>query len=242
MGTTLLRFPRGQVDVGRSDIRTGADEQNQNRHRGMWWTGPDGYRSSMVSTRCRPAHSTEMPLDETFDEILKAAKGAEEWAWARIYRDLAGLITGYVASRGASDPEDVASETLLQMARNIHSFEGTESSFRSWAFVIAHRRLIDFRRAQGRTVDTTSFDAVALNRAGGDVEHEALDRLVTEEVEATLQTLTEPQRDVLTLRVIAGLTIEETADVVGKRVGAVKALQRRALVTLRKTLPKGVPK
>lgn len=208
----------------------------------MWWARPDGYRSSMVSTRCRPAHSTEMPLDETFDEILKAAKDAEEWAWARIYRDLAGLITGYVASRGASDPEDVASETLLQMARNIHSFEGTESSFRSWAFVIAHRRLIDFRRAQGRTVDTTSFDAVALNRAGGDVEHEALDRLVTEEVEATLQTLTEPQRDVLTLRVIAGLTIEETADVVGKRVGAVKALQRRALVTLRKSLPKGVPK
>lgn len=228
--------------MGRSDIRSGADEQNQDPHRGMWWAGPDGYRSSMVSTRCRPAHSTEMPLDEAFDEILKAAKGAEEWAWARIYRDLAGLITGYVASRGAADPEDVASETLLQMARNIHSFEGTESSFRSWAFVIAHRRLIDFRRAQGRTVDTTSFDAVALNRAGGDVEHEALDRLVTEEVEATLQTLTEPQRDVLTLRVIAGLTIEETADVVGKRVGAVKALQRRALVTLRKTLPKGVPK
>ena len=242
MGTTLLRFSRGQVDVGRSDIRSGTDEQNQDRHGGMWWTGPDGYRSSMVSTRCRPAQNTEMPLDEAFDEILKAAKGAEEWAWARIYRDLAGLITGYVASRGAADPEDVASETLLQMARNIHSFEGTESSFRSWAFVIAHRRLIDFRRAQGRTVDTTSFDAVALNRAGGDVEHEALDRLVTEEVEATLQTLTEPQRDVLTLRVIAGLTIEETADIVGKRVGAVKALQRRALVTLRKSLPKGVPK
>ena len=197
----------------------------------MWRTGPDGYRFSMVSTRCRPAHNTEMPLDEAFEEILKAAKRAEEWAWARIYQDLAGLITGYVASRGASDHEDVSSEPLLQMA-----------SFRSWAFVSAHRRLIDFRRAQGRTVDTTSFDAVALNRAGGDVEHEALDRLVTEEVEATLQILTEPQRDVLTLRVIAGLTIEETADVVGKRVGAVKALQRRALVTLRKSLPKGVSK
>ena len=208
----------------------------------MWRTGPDGYRFSTASTRCQPVHNTDMSLDEAFNEILRAAKRAEEWAWARIYRDLAGLITGYVASRGASDPEDVASETLLQMARNIHSFEGTESSFRSWAFVIAHRRMIDFRRAQGRRVDTTSLDEAALNRAGGDVEHQALDRLVTEEVEATLQTLTEPQKDVLTLRVIAGLTIEETAHVVGKRVGAVKALQRRALVTLRKSLPKGVPK
>ena len=56
-----------------------------------------------------------------------------------------------------------------------------------------------------------------------------------------LEALTDAQRDVLSLRVIAGLTVQETAQVLGKRNGAVKALQRRALVTLRKTLLRGVP-
>lgn len=182
-----------------------------------------------------------MPLSDDFKEVLEAAKQGEAWAWSSIYRDLAGPLTGYLASRGAPEPEDVTSETLLQVARNIQTFEGTASSFRSWVFVIAHRRLIDFRRAAGRRVAATSLDSAAVDPPGGDVEMEAVDRLVTREVEEALQALTDSQRDVLSLRIIAGLTVEETAEVVGKRVGAVKALQRRALATLSKRLQKSVP-
>ena len=92
-----------------------------------------------------------MPLGANFEPALGAAKSGAEWAWALLYRDLAGPVTGYLASRGAPEPEDLAAETFLQVARNIQSFEGGEEAFRSWVFVIAHRRLLDVRRKRGRS-------------------------------------------------------------------------------------------
>jgi RNA polymerase sigma-70 factor (ECF subfamily) len=53
---------------------------------------------------------------------------------------------------------------------------------------------------------------------------------------AAFNRLTDDQRDVLALRIIANLTLEETSDVVGKGIGAVKATQRRALIALRDQL------
>ncbi len=176
-----------------------------------------------------------MPIGETFAATLRAAKDGADWAWEALYLDLAGTVTGYLASRGAADPDDLASETFLQIARNVHGFEGDEQSFRSWVFVIAHRRLLDARRAQGRRPRAHPADELE-HHAGGDVETEALENLVTGELEAAMAKLTDDQRDVLALRVIANLTLEETASVVGKRVGAVKATQRRALLALREHL------
>jgi RNA polymerase sigma factor (sigma-70 family) len=179
-----------------------------------------------------------MSLGVTFESTLDAAKAGGEWAWAALYRELAGPVTGYLASRGAPEPEDLAAETFLQVARNIQGFEGGEKAFRSWVFVIAHRRLIDARRANGRRPVTVSLPDEDHHR-GGDVESEAMDKLVTAELRLSLATLTEDQRDVLALRIIGNLTLEETADVVGKRVGAVKALQSRGLIALREHLDQG---
>jgi RNA polymerase sigma-70 factor (ECF subfamily) len=176
-----------------------------------------------------------MPLGENFEPALNAAKAGAEWAWASLYRDLAGPVTGYLASRGAPEPEDLAAETFLQVARNIQTFEGREEAFRSWVFVIAHRRLIDLRRKKGREPEFTVLPA-EVHHPGGDVEGEVLDRLVTGEMRLALEALTDDQRDVLALRIIGSLTLEETAKVVGKRVGAVKAIQRRALIALRRHL------
>jgi RNA polymerase sigma-70 factor (ECF subfamily) len=129
----------------------------------------------------------------------------------------------------------LAAETFLQVARNIQSFEGGEAAFRSWVFVIAHRRLIDVRRKRGRAPELSTLSDKDLH-SGGNVEDEALDRVVTGELRLVLEILSEDQRDVLSLRIIGDLTIEETAQAVGKRVGAVKALQRRGLIALREHL------
>lgn len=177
-----------------------------------------------------------MPLAENFESTLEAAKGGAEWAWASLYRDLAGPLTGYLASRGAREPEDLASETLLQAARNVHTFNGNEGAFRSWVFVIAHRRLIDARRANSRRPEFVPLADDSTGHPGGDVEQEALDDLGTAEMKDAFEKLTEDQRDVLTLRIIGNLTIKETAEVVGKRIGAVKATQRRGLLALRSHL------
>lgn len=171
------------------------------------------------------------PRDHDFETRLRAAKNGAEWAWAAIYRDLAGTVSGYLANRGAAEPDDLTSETFLQVARNISTFDGDESAFRSWVFVIAHRRLIDSRRARQRRPETTNL-SVRTGGAGGDVEEEALDRLTTVELQSAFEKLSESQRDVLALRIIGQLTLEETASVLGKRVGAIKAAQRRGLLAL----------
>jgi RNA polymerase sigma-70 factor (ECF subfamily) len=174
-----------------------------------------------------------------FGSILAAAKRGEDAAWALIYADLSGPVTGYLRTRGAIDADDLASETFLHVARNIHSFAGDEGSFRSWVFVIAHRRLQDSRRTATRRPRLAYTSEVDSPQVGGDVEDEAIGALSSAWVEEVLGNLTEGQQDVLALRVVADLSLEETARVLDKRVGAVKAMQRRALNEVRSMIADG---
>ena len=183
-------------------------------------------RSPLVQLRGQIGH----------DRLARARVGDED-AWRSIYEDLAGTVTGYLAGLGISDAEDLAGEVFLQVARDIHKFEGDESSFRSWVFVIAHRRAIDWRRAMSRRPATV--DRPFPEMAGGDVEDEAMERVQTDRLLHLIDHLSDDQRQVIALRVIADLSLEETATVVRKSVGAVKALQHRALRTMRYKIERG---
>jgi RNA polymerase sigma factor (sigma-70 family) len=173
------------------------------------------------------------PQEEQFESVLEAAKAGADWAWSNLYRELAGPVTGYLRSRGAREPEDLTSEVFLSVARAIHDFSGDSDSFRSWIFVIAHRRLIDERRYHGRRPQLAELPEDDVIDMGGNVETEAIEELVTGELRERFLGLTNGQRDVLALRIIAGLTLDQTAQVMGKRTGAIKALQRRAVESLR---------
>ncbi len=177
--------------------------------------------------------------DQATRDIIEDAKQGSESAWEHIYSTLAGPVTGYLRSRGATDPEDLCSEVFLQVARDIHRFDGNADKFRSWVFVIAHRRLIDARRASTRRPEIVDELATALEIEGGDVEDEVMENLGNAWTANVLAALTEDQQEVLTLRIVADLSLEETAVVMGKRVGAVKALQRRALIAARRHLGEG---
>lgn len=176
---------------------------------------------------------------EPFEHVLAAARTGEDWAWERIYRDLAPRVAGYLRGHGASDPEDLAGEVLLQVVRGLEGFDGDEDRFRAWVFTIAHRRLVDDvrRRARRPVVDLADDVLVAVAGSGGDVHEEAEAALDRERVVAAIGTLPPDQRAVLLLRILGDLTIEEIAHAVGKRPGAVKALQRRALRRLEKAYP-----
>jgi RNA polymerase sigma-70 factor (ECF subfamily) len=71
---------------------------------------------------------------------------------------------------------------------------------------------------------------------GGDVEDEAIDRLARDDLERLFEGLTVRQRDVLSLRIIGGLSLRDTAEVLDMQVGAVKVMQHRAIATLRDRL------
>jgi RNA polymerase sigma factor (sigma-70 family) len=177
---------------------------------------------------------------EQADAVVIAAQEGAEWAWQRIHRELAGPMEGYLRARGAREPEDLVGETFVHLARGIGRFEGGWSEFRSWAFVVAHHRLIDERRRLGRRPVMADDAALADRPSADDPEGEALGRLGTDAVRRILSLLTPAQQDVLALRVIAGLTADETARVLGKKPGAVRVMQHRALERLRKTLEQEV--
>jgi RNA polymerase sigma-70 factor (ECF subfamily) len=134
-------------------------------------------------------------------------------------------------------------EVFLQIARDLAGFAGDERQLRGWAFSLAHHRLVDDRRRRSRRpVEPTPVETLERRGPTGDVEAEALDRLGVERVRALLAALPEGQQTVLVLRILGGLTVEEVARVIGKRPGAVKALQRRGLAAVRRELiDAGVP-
>lgn len=178
-----------------------------------------------------------MALGDDFEQVLAAARTGADHAWARIYRDLAPTVLGYLRGQRAPDPEGVVAETFLQVVRDLHRFDGGEDGFRSWVFAIAHNRLIDARRRAGRRrEDLTTHEDIARDAPVVHAEDEALSGLATDELLALLDHLTDEQRTVLLLRVVADLSIEEVAAATGRSQGAVKQLQRRALVALRKRI------
>lgn len=182
-----------------------------------------------------------MSLGEGFPEVLQAARAGAGWAWAALYRDLSPLVVGYLRSRGAHEPEDLTGEVFLQVARDLPRFAGGEDALRSWVLVIAHHRLLDERRYLGRHPSEPVPDEAMLARAPvGDVEQEALGSLGTARVLRFLGLLTEDQREVLMLRIVGGLTVDEVARAVGKKPNSVKALQRRGLLTVRLAMSKEV--
>ena len=171
-----------------------------------------------------------------FDSVLHAAQSGAPWALERLYQALSPAVLGYLRVQGAADPEDLTNEVFLGVFGRIGSFNGAEEKFRAWVFTIAHSRLVDERRARNRRPQVADGHYAGSDTPGGDAEQEALERLSGQRVQALCEGLVPDQRDVLLLRLMAGMTIEAIAEALGKSEGAVKALQRRGLANLRKIL------
>ena len=183
--------------------------------------------------------------DEPFATLLSAAQAGGEWAYERLYRSLAPAVAGYLRVQGAADPEDLTSEVFERAFSNVGRFQGGEAQFRSWVFTIAHNCLTDERRRAARRpvrVEGDIADVAPAKLPTGDAEDDAVRRLATERVRRVCEGLVPDQRDVLLLRMLAGLTVEEIAEALGKTPGAVKALQRRGLAAIRRQMQnQGVP-
>lgn len=178
-----------------------------------------------------------MTLGLNFEPILSAACAGAEWAWTRLYDEFSPLVLGYLRARGAAEPEDLAGEVFVQVVRDVGSFSGDERAFRAWLLSITHHRMIDAGRYRvRRPVQPVPHDVLAVHSPVGNVEAEAVDSLATDRVREVLAELSPDQQDVLLLRILGDLTIEEVARTLGKRPGAIKQLQRRGLARVKREL------
>jgi RNA polymerase sigma-70 factor (ECF subfamily) len=168
-----------------------------------------------------------------FDDVLGAAQTGAGWAFEVLYRDLSPAVTGYLRLHGAAEPDDLASETFIGVFTGLAGFCGDEDALRAWVFTIAHRRLIDDWRRRSRRPQMADDDSELAGHVGGDVEDDVLVRVGTEGVHLLCGELPDDQRTVLLLRILADLTVEQVAQVMGRSVASVKALQRRGLRSLR---------
>jgi RNA polymerase sigma-70 factor (ECF subfamily) len=174
-----------------------------------------------------------VPGSLVFAEVLAAAQAGASWAMESLYRDLAPAVTAYLRLHGAAEPDDLASETFIGVLSGLSGFSGDQAALRSWVFTIAHRRLVDDWRRRSRRPQLVDDDSALEAQVGGDVETDALATLGTAMVQERCAALPADQRAVVLLRILGDLTVEQVAEVLGKTVPSVKALQRRALVTLR---------
>lgn len=172
-----------------------------------------------------------------FDAVLAAACAGAPWAIERIFTALSPVVEGYLRVQGSTEPEDLTSEVFLAVIRNLSGFDGDERGFRSWVFTIAHRRLLDERRRLRRRPPPDPLaeapDQLAAELVAPDDVEGTIDRaLGADRVRALCDRLAPGQREVLLLRLLGDLSIDQTAAAIGKTAGAVKALQRRALLNV----------
>lgn len=172
--------------------------------------------------------------DEEFDRVLLGAQRGEPGAFEELVNLLERPLVGFLRARGASDSESLANEVLVRVFGAIGGFAGTQVQFRAWVFTIARNLVFDEGRRQAKRPVTRLMDPGSLPETEAAPDDDHLDEM--ERAERLLGLLTDEQREVVVLRVIAGLSVEETAQVVGRRPGAVRALQHRALAQLRHQL------
>ena len=159
------------------------------------------------------------------------------WAWSTLYGEIAGPVTGFFRSRGISDPESATGDVFFELSRNVETFKGNEDSFTTLVFAIAYKRL-SLEGLHPRRRPRTALADKVLEHLESEIEVLIDDTSpkIPESVRTALQALKPEQRDVLCLRVVAGLTVEQTAEVVGSDISTVKTLQRKALARIRGTM------
>lgn len=170
--------------------------------------------------------------------LLAAAMQYDEAALSELYDRYEAKIFNYIYRRTGDEAvaEDFTSQVFLKMLESIRDQKAWHSSFSGWLYRIAHNLVIDHYRRKGR------HDAVELEEASPSIsdeeslEVEVENKLTAERLRSAIQRLTEEQAEVVSLRFLEGYSISEVAAMTNRSEGAVKALQYRAVTTLRSLL------
>jgi len=178
---------------------------------------------------------------QTLEGAVYAAARGDERALTSLYRTLNPPLLRYLRHHAGPVAEDVAADVWLALAPQLTGFEGTFAELRALMFTIARRRVVDHYRRRARRPAAVPFDDSFECIDAEDPETLVLDELTAQgAVEALVHCLPADQAEIVLLRVLGELEIEQIANIVGKSTGAVRVAQHRALRRLQQTFRKSV--
>jgi RNA polymerase sigma-70 factor, ECF subfamily len=187
----------------------------------------------------------QSPTKAQLEALVVSAQAGETAAFEALYDHFYDRIYRYVSFKAgdATAAEDITEDVFLRMLKSIGSYKHRGHPFSSWLFRIAHNLVVDYFRKKGRDKSVPLDKVLAVvGESSVDLDNYVQTKLAMREVNAAMEDLTDLQRQVISLRFAGGLSVNETAQAVGRNENAVKALQHAGIKKLRKILmPGGAP-
>ena len=169
------------------------------------------------------------------ERVIRAAQKGDREAFASLYEAHVDRVYHYLLRRMGqpADAEDVTAEVFIRAMKALKSFEFRGVPFVAWLLRIAHNTAVNHMKKQTRRQEVPLLDNLP---DVNDPSELALNQVASEEVSRAMQGLTALQRQVITLRYMAQLSIAETAAKMERTEGAIKFLQHSAIRALQRTL------
>jgi RNA polymerase sigma-70 factor, ECF subfamily len=185
-------------------------------------------------------HPEAAEVDVDLGAVVGRAQQGDAEAFRLLYRDIQPRLIRYLHAITGQDAEDIASETWLQVTRDLPGFTGSYDGFRGWVATIARHRALDHLRKTTRrpALPVPAEDLAAWPAAGAaaDTAQTAIDAVATGHAVALIATLPPDQAEAVLLRAVLGLDAATAGHILGKRPGAVRTAAHRGLKTLHKKL------
>lgn len=197
-------------------------------------------RGRAGATAAAPARRPAADSDSArMMDLVERAQGGEAEAFGRLYDQYSDTVYRYIYYRvnSRATAEDLTSETFLRALRRIGTFTWQGRDFGAWLVTIARNLVADHFKSSRFRLEVTTGEMLDANEVERSPEDSVLEHLSNAALLDAVRRLNPQQQECVTLRFLQGLSVAETARVMGKNEGAIKTLQYRAVRTLARLLP-----
>ena len=172
-------------------------------------------------------------------DLVARAQAGEAEAFGALYDRYVDVVYRYIYYRVGNQAltEDMVSETFLRALRRITSFTWQGRDFGAWLVTIARNLIADHYKSSRYKLEVQTADMLDADRAQDGPENEVLDSITNLTLLEAVKMLGAEQQECIVLRFLQGFSVTETALAMGKNEGAIKALQYRAVQSLKRLLP-----
>ncbi len=179
-------------------------------------------------------------MEQSFDDLLKKIQQGEESAFVQIYQRYCSRLDKFIYFRAGRDYEDISSEVWIGVTLRLHEFQGSEAQFQAWLYRIARNRIADyFRKNKITSVNIADMDDAVDKNYVINSDNDLL--LISDEESVELNkylksNLKSHEYEIVYLRVIAGCSVKEVAEMTQTNEAKVRLIQHRALKKLSRTV------